>query len=144
MKGEILWQGQPSQAQYCLTYVLCFLFFPLLVPLFYAWRVYNGTKQTFYQVTSLHVTRLNHRKASENRLLEMGRIESIEITFPKHHHLSKTYDLVFKTGNPAIPPLVFQAIRDARRVKEIVEQARENSLRVRNVQEIRLPILQGM
>ncbi len=143
MRGKRLWSGHPSQAINRTTFTVCALTFWLGVPAIYAWRKYRQTQQALYEVTDFAVSAVYPNNGSANRLMELYRIEAMEIETPNHLAKHGLSNLLIRTKNPNIPPIVFEAISDAASVKAKIESVIEESRKKQKIQEIQIPILQS-
>jgi len=121
MRGKRVWSGHPSQAVNQRLYIVCALTFWLIVPLFYAWMKSRQIQNTLYEVTEYAVSAVYPHKPSANRLMELYRIESMTIETPEYLARRGLSNLVIRTKNSNIPPIIFQAIPDADEVKRKIE-----------------------
>jgi hypothetical protein len=143
MKGELLWQGKPSPLAYTKTYLLCALTSWLGFPLWLAFRKYRQTRTTLYEVSTCSVSEYHALDPSRNRLLELDRIRDVEVNCSTPYRLFQLCDLIIHPARENLPPIVFRAISNAHEVRDKIQGMLQETHKERQIQDIRLPILQG-
>lgn len=133
---RIIWRGAPSQAIHFGTYVLCFLFCWLVVPVFIAWWKWLVTRNTIYEVTTQRLrfrTGVFSKKLEE---IELYRVRDSTLDEPFFLRLFKAGNIVVQTTDTTTPTVILRAVRGAAQVREGLRQSVEEVRQAKGVRAI--------
>lgn len=108
----LVWRGNPSHVVFLKTYVLCFLFCWLIVPLFVAaWR-YLIIRTTVYEITTerLRVRRGVLSRTTED--MELYRIKDYSVEQPILYRLFKVGNVLLVTSDKSHPLVTIIAVSE--------------------------------
>lgn len=126
---QIVWIGRSSQLIHLGAYIVCFLFFWLIIPLFIAYFLYLKTKNTIYVITPERLHEYSGILTKRIDDLELYRVKDTAYIQPItlwFFHLSSVSIL---TSDPNWGESVIPGIKDGMMVREklrrLVEEARD-------------------
>lgn len=131
-----VWNGTPSQVINLPVFILCGLFFWLVIPLFYASWKWLVVKFTQYELTS---QRLKIRSGVINRKLdelELYRVRDYRLDQPLTLRVFSLGNIILQTSDKTTPVVTLRAIRDAEGVRESIRTHVEASRTAKHVREI--------
>lgn len=110
MAEETIWRGPSSQLQNLGVYILCTLFFWLVVPLFFALARYLQTRNRVYELTTerFKITQGVFSKATST--IELYRVKDIEVRQPFLYRLVGVENIHISTSDVSSPLLLLDAI----------------------------------
>lgn len=133
---SLVWEGRPSQLVNLGTYVACFLFAWLVLPVFVAVQRALQVHFTRYRVTSerLEVTRGILSRRSEQ--LELYRVKDLSLEEPLVLRLAGLGHVIVHSSDRSHPVLALRAVPDPEmlrnRMRGLVEKLRDRK-RVREL-----------
>jgi uncharacterized membrane protein YdbT with pleckstrin-like domain len=133
---QTIWNGSPSQIINLPLYILCGLFFWLVVPVFYALWKFLVVKFTQYELTS---ERLKIRSGVINRKLdelELYRVRDYKLEQPLSLRIFRLGNVVMQTSDKTTPTVILRAIHDAESVRENIRTHVEACRMRKGVREI--------
>jgi uncharacterized membrane protein YdbT with pleckstrin-like domain len=131
-----LWTGAPSQVLNLRTYVLCGLFFWLVVPIFIALWQWLVLKYTTYELTT---ERLRTRYGVLNKKmdeLELYRVRDYELEQPWFLRFFGLANITLQTSDRSHPVVVLRAIPNGEQVREQIRTAVEECRVKKRVREV--------
>lgn len=107
-----VWKGSPSHVIYLKMYLLCGLFFWLVVPIFIAIWHYLKVRTTVYEITTdrLRVRRGVLNRTTEN--MELYRIKDFTVEQPFVYRMAGVGNVVLVTSDKTLPTLRIEAVQD--------------------------------
>jgi uncharacterized membrane protein YdbT with pleckstrin-like domain len=133
---QTVWNGSPSQVINLPIFILCGLFFWLVVPVFYGLWKYLVVKFTQYELSS---ERLKIRSGVINRKLdelELYRVRDYKLDQPLSLRIFHLGNIVLQTSDRTTPTVVLRAIHDAESVRESLRTHVEACRTKKGVREI--------
>jgi uncharacterized membrane protein YdbT with pleckstrin-like domain len=119
-RDETVWSGSPSQVLNLPAYVVCALFFWLIVPIFIAvwkWLVLRNTR---FEITT---ERLKMRRGVLNKELdelELYRVQDYKLEQPFWLRLFSLGTITLRTADTSNPVVVMRGLADSERVYELL------------------------
>lgn len=110
MPEETIWRGSSSQVQNLGTFVLCGLFFWLIVPIFFAVARYLQTKNRIFEVTSERLKMSEGVLSKGTDSLELYRVKDIETRQPFWYRLFGVENIQLNTSDLSTPFIILDAI----------------------------------
>jgi uncharacterized membrane protein YdbT with pleckstrin-like domain len=135
-REDIIWAGTPSHVTKLGTYVLCALFFWLVIPIFIALWTWLVIKNTRYEITTQRLrlrTGVINRKTSE---LELYRVKDFSLEQPLLLRLFSLANLVLVTSDRSHPQVVIRAVPHAEELTNTIRQKVEELRRSLGVREV--------
>ena len=133
---DLLWKGTPSQVVNCNTFIVCGLFFWLVIPaLFGLWR-YLVVRCTEYELSS---ERLRLRQGVFNKTteeIELYRVKDTSLLEPFFLRMFSVGNIILHTSDRTHAILVLEAIHTPREVKDKIRNLVEAQRRLKGVREI--------
>lgn len=117
----LVWKGNPSHVIYLKTYVLCFFFCWLIIPVFIAIWHYLKVRTTVYEITT-HRLRVRHgvlNRTTEN--MELYRIKDFTVEQPFVYRMAKVGNVRLVTSDKTQPTLRIEAVSEP---EEMVDRMR--------------------
>ena len=110
MAEESIWRGPSSQLQNLGLYLLCGLFFWLIVPLFFAIARYLQTKNRIYELTTerFKITQGVFSKATST--IELYRVKALEVRQSFIYRMLGLENIHVSTSDVSTPVLLLDAI----------------------------------
>jgi uncharacterized membrane protein YdbT with pleckstrin-like domain len=133
---KIVWQGAPSQLINTSTFILCFLFCWLIVPIFVALTKWLQVKCTKYQVTSERIQITKGILSKRTDELELYRVKDTVLVEPFFLRLFKLSNILLYTSDKSTPGVLLQAIPDGKNTREELRRAVEIMRDKKGVREI--------
>ena len=133
------WQGKTPHSVHWKFYMLCGLFFWLIIPGFMAWNRYRHVQNTKYYLDESGAGTENPVNPDSNRYFDLDRITSIETKQTRKNHL---VDVFIYTINKQIPPLYFHSVHLPQEVVQSFKSQIENARSKTTIQSINLTVLQ--
>lgn len=126
---ETIWRGTPSQMTNLGVFIVCALFFWLILPIFIAlWR-WLSVRCTVYELTT---QRLKFSKGVFNKCndeIELYRVKDTRLEQPFHLRLFGLGNLTVFSSDRTLPIFPLQSIRNPQKVREririCVEECRD-------------------
>lgn len=135
-QDEVVWKGTPSQVVNANTFVVCGLFFWLVIPaVFGVWR-WLVVRCTEYELSS---ERLRIRRGVLNKVteeVELYRVKDTTLMEPFFLRMFSVGNIILHTSDRTHPIQVLEAVADPRDVKEKIRGLVEIQRRVKGVREI--------
>ncbi len=135
---QLIWKGAPSFDAIAPAMTLCWLLFWLVVPLWFAYRIWSKNNTTEYLVTKRYIQIRNDHFERENRILEIYRVRSVE---SQPSSSSGKADVIFYPTDDYTPPVryigVMMSGEELKRIRDAVEATHEK----KRVSSISLPVL---
>ena len=131
-----LWQGSPSQRVNLPGYLLCLLFFWLVVPLFvmaWQWLVLKNTK---FELTTQRLKLRHGVLNKEMNDLELYRVRDYTLEQPFFLRLLGLANITLNTSDSTTPVLIIRAVRDGERLRDQIRTAVEKCRMAKGVREI--------
>lgn len=131
-----LWQGSPSQWVNLPGYLLCLLFFWLVVPLFvmaWQWLVLKNTK---FELTTQRLKLRHGVLNKEMNDLELYRVRDYTLEQPFFLRLLGLANITLNTSDSTTPVLIIRAVRDGERLRDQIRTAVEQCRMAKGVREI--------
>lgn len=126
---QIVWIGRSSQLIHLGAYILCFLFFWLIIPLFIAYFLYVKTKNTIYVITPERLHEYSGILTKRIDDLELYRVKDTCYIQPITLWLFHLSSVSITTSDPNWGESVIPGIKDGMMVREklrrLVEEARD-------------------
>lgn len=141
MPHQPVWEGSPSHWRYINRFGICLATCFLVVPMFLLWRYWNDIRRTRYTLTPKTVSIVNENNYHCNRVLEIYRIQNIELRQTPFQKKVGLADVIIHPMEKSVPPVVFSSIRDYEQVRQRIEEIVQAFQSERKIQEIRLPVL---
>ena len=135
---EIVWTGSPSQIVNLPVFVLCFVFFWLVAPIFVALWKWLVVRNIRYELTS---ERLKLREGVLNKVLnevELYRVRDYRAEQPIYLRMFSLGNVIIGTTDASHPRVVLRAVHDVERVLELVRRYVEDCRARKNVRAIDL------
>jgi hypothetical protein len=133
------WQGKTPHSVHWKFYMLCGLFFWLIIPLFLVWKRYRHIQNTLYYLDERGAGIENAVNPDANRFLDLDRITSVETKPLGNSQLS---NVLIHTVNKQIPPLIFTNVSIHSDIVQSFEKHVEAARSKINMKSISIPILQ--
>jgi uncharacterized membrane protein YdbT with pleckstrin-like domain len=133
-----IWNGSPSQIVNLPGYLLCILFFWLVVPLFvmlWQWLVLRNTR---YELTSERLKLRHGVLNKEMNDLELYRVRDYKFEQPFFLRIFGLGNITLQTSDSTTPVLVIRAIRDGERLRDMIRNAVEACRVKKGVREVDL------
>jgi uncharacterized membrane protein YdbT with pleckstrin-like domain len=130
---QTVWSGTPSQIINLGTYVLCILFFWLIIPIFIGIWKYLVVKTTKYELTTQRLRLRTGVLNKEINELELYRVKDFKIDQPLFLRIFSVANIVISTSDNSHPVICIRAVSDAEgllsKIRENVEIMRRNRVR---------------
>ncbi len=137
---EIIWSGTPSHWNNFGKYVVCGLFFWLLLPIFVAAYLFLTIETTKYTLTN---QRLRHRRGILTKKIdeiELYRVKDTQLVQPLLGRIVHIGNVKLLTSDKSQPDEVLEGVRDPVEVREILRDLTEAARRRYRVREIDVDI----
>ena len=134
---RVLWTGHPSHAKDLGYHVVCWLFSPLVFPLFMsAWR-YLETRFTRFEITDERIRVTVGVFSRRMEELELYRVKDTSIDEPfLLRVLFKLGHLILRTSDPSNPVLLVPAVANVRELREELRGCIEKIRSSKGVREV--------
>jgi uncharacterized membrane protein YdbT with pleckstrin-like domain len=136
MSEKTLWTGTPSQLLNLPVFILCFIFFWLVIPIFIAFWKWLVIRTTEYELTT---ERLKHRYGVLNKNmddLELYRVRDYKLEQPFWQRIFGLGTITMQTSDRSHPIMRLRAIRGADRLREQIRSAVEACKQQKGVREL--------
>jgi membrane protein YdbS with pleckstrin-like domain len=134
MQEKIIWEGSPSQWTNFDTYVLCFFFSWLVIPIFIALWQYLVVKLWKIEVTDQRIIEIKGVLSKTTDELEHYRVKDIRLEEPFFLRLVGLSNIVLNTSDRTHPRVRIPAIQNGKALREelrIAVDIRRDKKRVR-------------
>jgi len=131
-----VWKGTPSQVLNLPVFILCFLFFWLVIPIFIAFWKWLVIRTTEYELTT---ERLKHRYGVFNKEmddLELYRVRDYKLEQPFWLRIFGLGTITMQTSDRSHPVIRIPAIRDGDQLREQIRTAVEACRKSKGVREL--------
>lgn len=121
-----LWKGHSSHVVNFGTYVLCFLFVWLVIPLFIAIWKWIENRSRVYEVTTqrLRITRGIFSKRTDE--VELYRVVDTTLVEPFFYRMFGAGNIVMNTNDPTTPTITLEAVKGASSLREELRKSVES------------------
>jgi uncharacterized membrane protein YdbT with pleckstrin-like domain len=130
---QTIWSGTSSQIVNLGTYVLCILFFWLVIPIFIGIWKYLVVRTTKYELTTQRLRLRTGVLNKEINELELYRVKDLKIDQPLFLRIFSVANIVISTSDNSHPVVSIRAVSDAEgllsKIRENVEIMRRNRVR---------------
>ena len=134
---RVLWAGHPSHAKDLGYHVLCWLFAPLVFPLFMSLARYFQTRFTRFEITSERIRITVGVFSRHMEELELYRVKDTSVSEPfLLRVLFKLGHLVLRTSDASNPLLVIPAVADVHQLREELRGCVEKIRTSKGVREV--------
>ena len=134
---RVLWSGHPAHAKDLGYHLLCWVFSPLVFPLFMSLARYLQTRFTRIEITSERIRITVGVFSRRMEELELYRVKDTSIAEPfLLRVLFKLGHLVLRTSDASNPLLVIPALPDVRHLREELRGCVEKIRAVKGVREL--------
>jgi uncharacterized membrane protein YdbT with pleckstrin-like domain len=110
MAEETIWRGSSSQVQNLGTFVLCGIFFWLIVPIFIAVARYLQTKNRIFELTTERLKMSEGVLSKGTDSLELYRVKDIETRQPFWYRIFGVEIIQLNTADVSTPVIILDAI----------------------------------
>jgi len=129
---KMVWQGTPSQIKNLKTYILCALFFWLIIPIFIAIKKWMQLKCTKFEVTTQRIRLSTGIFSKISDEVELYRVKDVTLVEPFFLRMFSLGNVVLVTSDRTHPIIVIPAIPNAKKLREQlrthIEKVREKKL----------------
>ena len=130
---QAVWSGTPSQVINLGTYVLCILFFWLVIPVFimlWKWLIVRNTQ---YELTTQRLRLRTGVLNKESSALELYRVKDFTVDQPLFLRFFSVANIILETSDKSHPTVAIRAVHDAEAlantIRENVETMRRGRVR---------------
>jgi uncharacterized membrane protein YdbT with pleckstrin-like domain len=136
VEEEVVWEGGPSQVINFGTYLLCFLFFWLIIPIFIAlWR-YVVTSNMRYTLTTQRLGYRHGVLSKEADVLELYRVKDMRVLEPFFLRMFGMGNIIMDTSDRSHPTFILQAVPEPARLRDIIRNHVERRRDEKGVREV--------
>src|SRR5680860_1073919 len=119
---QTIWSGTPSQVINLGTYILCVLFFWLIIPVFillWKWLVVRNTQ---YELTTQRLRLRSGVLNKESSTLELYRVKDFTVEQPLFLRLFSVANIILETSDKSHPTVVLRAVPDAEALASTIRE----------------------
>lgn len=125
MEEQPIWKGPSSQVVNLGTYVLCFLFIWLVVPLFIGIWKWLVNHNRVYEITTqrLRITQGVFSKRTDE--IELYRVNDTTLVAPFLYRMFDAGNIVLSTNDATTPIVTIEAVKNAPEIREQLRKSIE-------------------
>lgn len=136
MNEQLLWRGHPSQLVNFKIYLLCFLFFWLVIPIFIAFWKWLEVRCFIYELTNQRLkitTGILNRRTED---LELCRVKDTSLEQPFWMRLFGAGNIHLHTTDKTTPLVIIHAVKNTENLREQLRAAVEQARQEKGVREL--------
>jgi len=133
---RVVWEGHPSHALYAGTYLLCLLFFWLIIPIFIAFWRWLEIRSRHYELTNqrlFYTTGIFSRKRDEK---ELYRIKDFRVELPFKLRIFGVGNVHLESSDRTSPQFTIEAVRAPRDIANTLRALVEKRRTKKGVREV--------
>lgn len=135
MEEKVIWVGSPSQWTNFGTYVLCFLFCWLVIPIFIALWAYLVVKSWKIEITDQRIIETKGVFSKTTDELELYRVKDIRMEQPFWLRLVDLSNILLSTSDKTDAFYTIPAIKNGKEIKEQLRMAVDIRRDIKRVRE---------
>ena len=136
MEEKLIWKGNPSQWINFGTWILCFLFVWLVIPLFIAiWKILVVMNWK-WEITNQRINEEKGVFSKTTNELELYRVKDIKLEQPFLLRLVGLSNIQLTTSDRSHPHVLIPAIKNGKRLREDIRNAVEAIRDIKHVREV--------
>jgi len=133
---QTVWEGRPSQVTNLGLYLLCFITFPLVIPIFIALWKWLEVRFFTYELTTERLRQTHGVLSKRTDELELYRVKDIALEQPFFLRMFGLANVLLETSDKTTPRVTIHGIRDAQELANTIRQHVEVQRHKKGVREI--------
>jgi uncharacterized membrane protein YdbT with pleckstrin-like domain len=133
---QTVWKGSPSQLLNLGVYILCGLFFWLVIPIFVAIWKWLELRSSTLELTTERLKQTHGVFSKRTDELELYRVRDIVLEQPFFLRLFSLANVVLETSDKTTPRVIIKGIRQAQELANTIRQHVETQRQQKRVREL--------